>query len=200
VVISTSAGTGLGVLAETINKNSDKTGVRASWQVLTTGSAAINSGTISGLAINGVEFGTISVAANDKDGKLVAAINEKTDETGVEAFVDNRGNLNLRSVDGRGIQISGKGLSDVAHIGTNGTADKDENYGRLTLTKLSGRDIVVSDAGGGIETSYAQTTINLRNIKQDFTADQASAIGAHANSFAENITCLLYTSPSPRDS
>jgi flagellin len=184
VTISNSAGTGIGVLAETINKNSDKTGVRASWQVLSTGSDSITKGTIESLTINGVKFGTISVADNDNNGKLVAAINEKTDETGVEAFVDNRGRLNLRSLDGRGIIFSAaSGADTVAHI----EKEEAQNYGRLTLTKLSGRDIVVSDAAGAIQTSYAQTTINLRNIKQDFTADQASAIGAHANLNVENV-------------
>jgi flagellin len=43
VSISTSAGTGIGVLAETINKNSDLTGVRASWQVQGTGATAVTS-------------------------------------------------------------------------------------------------------------------------------------------------------------
>ena len=95
VKISTNAGTGIGVLAEVINKNSDKTGVKASWQVLATGDTAIQAGTIISFAINGVKIGTISVAANDSDGKLVAAINAVKDQTGVEAYVDERGNVSL---------------------------------------------------------------------------------------------------------
>ena len=176
VTISTGAGTGIGVLAETINKNTDKTGVKASWQVQATGSAAVGGGDITSLTINDIKIGDIiDVKANDKDGKLVAAINRLKDQTGVEAFIDERGNLNLRSLDGRGIKVEGDGLSTA---GLNG--DGVENYGRLTLTRLDARDIIVSGTGVGLSSS-AEATINLRTIKGNFTADQASAIGAFAN-------------------
>ena len=177
VKVSFSAGTGIGVLAETINKNSNKTGVHASWQVLATGSTTVNSGTIQSLTINGVKIGDVNnIQKNDSDGKLVAAINAVTDQTGVEAYIDNRGDLNLRSVDGRGIKVSGTNLS-IAGINSKGVQD----YGRLTLTRLSGKDIIVSGTGAGL-TAAAKSTINLRAIKGQFTADQASAIGAFANS------------------
>ncbi len=190
VIVSTGAGTGVGVLAETINKNSAKTGVKASWQVLATGNTAVASGDVKGLVINGVTIGNINdVKANDSDGKLVAAINAVKDQTGVEAFVDNRGNLNLRSLDGRGIKIS-------ATSGLGGGLSKAENYGRLTLTRLDARDIIVTGsgltaAGLGTDSDVAQTTINLRTIRGSFTADQASAMGAHANSSLENYSSDL---------
>ena len=186
VVISTGAGTGIGVLAEVINKNSDKTGVHASWQVLATGSKTVqDAGTkvIQSLTINGIKIGDITdVKANDSDGKLVAAINAVKDQTGVEAFIDNRGNLNLRSLDGRGIKVSGANLS-IAGLNSSGL----ENYGRLTLTRLDARDIIVtgtnlSAIGMDSNTKVAEATINLRSIKGNFTADQASAIGFFANS------------------
>ncbi|MCS5196366.1 hypothetical protein NYS72_14270, partial [Staphylococcus aureus] len=44
VKISTSAGTGLGVLAEVINKNSNATGVRATANVISTSDTAVRSG------------------------------------------------------------------------------------------------------------------------------------------------------------
>jgi len=177
VIISTGAGTGIGTLAEVINKNSDKTGVKASWQVLTTGNQAVQSGDINNLTINGINIGDVTdIQANDADGKLVAAINAVKDNTGVEAYVDERGNLNLRSLDGRGIKIEGDNLSTVA-----GIKNGDENYGRLTLTRLDARDIIVSGTGAGLSAS-AESTINLRAIKGNFNADQASAIGAFANS------------------
>ena len=186
VVISTGAGTGIGVLAEVINKNSDKTGVHASWQVLATGSTTVqDAGTkvIQSLTINGVDIGDITgIKANDSDGKLVDAINAVKDQTGVEAYIDNRGNLNLRSLDGRGIIVTGANLS-LAGINAKGL----QNYGRLTLTRLDARDIIVtgsglSAAGMNKNSKIAQATINLRAIKGNFTANQASAIGAHANS------------------
>jgi len=192
VKVSTSAGTGLGVLAEVINKNSDKTGVRASWQVQSTGSVTVqDAGTkvVQSLNINGVDIGDIAgLKANDSDGKLVAAINSVKDQTGVEAFIDNRGNLNLRSIDGRGIKVSGANLS-LAGINAKGLQD----YGRLTLTRLDARDIKVSgtglsSAGMNKDSQIAQATINLRSIKANFDKNQASAIGDHANSFVENYS------------
>jgi flagellin len=190
VVISTSAGTGIGVLAEVINKNTDKTGVKASWQVLATGSKTVQGGDIKSLTINGIKIGNINdVKANDSDGKLVAAINAVKDQTGVEAYIDNRGNLNLRSLDGRGIKVSGSGLSN-AGINKNGF----QNYGRLTLTRLDARDIIVSFGSnqhiGFSKGGVAEATINLRTIKGGFTADQASAIGAHANLNVENTSAI----------
>jgi len=189
VVISTGAQTGVGVLAETINKNSAKTGVKASWQVLETGTNAVANGDVKGLTINGVTIGDVlGVKANDSDGKLVAAINAVKDQTGVEAYTDNRGNLNLRSLDGRGIKISGTGVNTTVGL----SADSTENYGRLTLTRLDARDILISgtnytQAGFNNSNAEAQTNINLRAIRGSFTADQASAIGANANAHIENF-------------
>ncbi len=183
VKISNSAGTGIGVLAETINKNSDKTGVRASWSVETTGSAAVASGTITSLVINGVKIGNVNVAANDSNGNLVNAINAVTDQTGVEASIDNRGNLVLNSTDGRGIVVTGGNISLA------GIQNMEANYGRLTLTRLDGRDIQVSGTGAGLSAS-AEATINLRSIKGNFTADQASAMGAHQNSNVADNSAL----------
>ena len=201
VLISTSVGTGLGVLTEAINKQSDLLGVRASWSVVTTGVNAVKSGTIKNLTINGINIGTMTeVAANDKDGKLASAINRLTDKHGVEASIDERGHLMLRSVDGRGIKATsegavdqgsvsgstGTGIGDIlgmAGIGVNG--DTSENYGRLTLTRLGGRDIRISGTNaektGFDNIREAQQTVNLRNVKGGFTVNQASAMGLFYN-------------------
>ncbi|GAB6045543.1 flagellin B [Caminibacter profundus] len=196
VKISTSAGTGIGVLAEVINKNSNLTGVRASWQVQGTGSTEVQSGTIKGLTINGVTIGDITVQKADSDGNLVNSINAVKDKTGVEAFIDEQGRLNLRSLDGRAIDISSfssgganiLGKGDFAQV-SNG-AGSDVIVGRLTLTRLDARDIRISGTVGGanalskigmLKSQMAEATINLRTIKGEFSADQASAIGANAN-------------------
>ncbi|MDD5717732.1 MAG: flagellin B [Sulfuricurvum sp.] len=185
VTISTSAGTGLGALAEVINKSSDKTGVRASFQVVTTGGTQITSGTISGLSINGVAIGRIDLKSGDKDGSLVAAINAVKDTTGVEASVDSRGQLVLTSRDGRGMSISATGGVSAAGLPTAGT----ENYGRLTLTRLDGKDIRgLSAANVGFSGSEAQMTVNLRSLRGVVSADIASAMGFNANSNVENFT------------
>ncbi|TDJ82814.1 flagellin, partial [Campylobacter volucris] len=86
VVISTSVGTGLGALAEEINKSSDITGVRASFLVQTTGAGPIKGGkTSADFAINGVRIGEVEYQDGDKNGALVSAINSVKDTTGIEA-------------------------------------------------------------------------------------------------------------------
>jgi flagellin len=179
VSISTSVGTGIGALADTINKNSDLLGgVKASWTNVATTSASVGGGDIISLTINGVNIGSISsVDVNDKTGKLVNAINEVTDQTGVEAYTDARGNLNLRSTDGRGISV---GASSLTAMGSTGTSIG--SFGRLTLTRVGGKDIKVSDTGVTKLSGASQTTINLGDMKGGLSADQASAIGANTNS------------------
>lgn len=186
VVISTSAGTGLGAVAEAINKNSDNLGgVRADYTVIATGANAIAAGDITSLTINGVSIGNITgIQANDKDNRLVQAINAYKDTTGVEASTDKDGRLVLTSTDGRAIQVSGDGMSaggaGIVVSGTTATI-----VGSLTLTKLGAGDIKVSGTGlDGVTTAVgsaaAQTTTTLRQIKGELSADVKSAIGANA--------------------
>lgn len=179
VVISTSAGTGLGAVAEAINKNSDNLGgVRADYTVIAGGASAITGGDITSLTINGVSIGNITgIQANDKDNRLVQAINAYKDTTGVEASTDKDGRLVLTSTDGRAIQIGGVGLSAAAAI-TSGVT-----VGSLTLTKLGAGDIKVSGAALNtvtVASAAAQTTTTLRQIKGELSADIKSAIGANA--------------------
>ncbi|MCV3392927.1 flagellin, partial [Campylobacter sp. IFREMER_LSEM_CL2101] len=108
VVISTSVGTGLGALAEEINRVADVTGVRANYIVQTTGVGPIKAGeTSDDFKINGVTIGRIEYQDSDQNGALVAAINSVKDSTGVEASRDANGRLVLNSRDGRGIEITG---------------------------------------------------------------------------------------------
>ena len=192
--ISTSAGTGIGVLSEQINKYSDQTGVRSSWQNQVTASAAIEafSGDIGGLTINDVMIGDfVGGIDSGEHGVLVEAINKVKDQTGVEAYTDNRGHLNIRSLDGRGIEISGTGLS---HLGMH--VDGIESYGRLSVVRLDSRDIVISIDGQANTSSIgfhnaAEENINLRALRGEFSADQRSAIGANAHTNIENASNAL---------
>ncbi|HEC1786729.1 TPA: flagellin B, partial [Campylobacter lari] len=181
VVISTSAGTGLGALAAEINKASDITGVRATATVQTISNAAITSaGTTSDdFSINGVIIGKVSYEANDKEGALISAINAKKDTTGVEAsLVDGR--LVLNSADGRGIELGGS-------LGTGLTGQvASVNYGRLSLVKNDGSDIIISGGSGAgfVGTTVAEATVNLESVKGQISADVACAMGFNAMSFA----------------
>jgi flagellin len=186
VVISASAGTGVGALAEAINRQSDQTGVRASYKAQTTGSGAVAAGNVRGLIINGTTVGDLyGVLAADKDGKLANAINQVTATTGVVASIDNTGKLSLTSTDGRGIVIksSGSGTAATMNIANAGTIT--QNYGRLTLTSLSARDIVVSGSNAtlntAINTNAVTYTANLREVMGTFKASAGRAAGAYAN-------------------
>ncbi|EGH4468604.1 flagellin B [Campylobacter lari] len=186
VPISYSVGTGLGALADEINKVADKTGVRATAVVQTISSGPLTAGsTGSNFAINGVVIGKVTYEAGDKNGALVAAINSKKDTTGVEASVVD-GKLILNSADGRGIKLSGS-------MGALGNQIVDENYGRLSLVKNDGRDILItgngiSAVGLGTNASMAEVTANLEDIKGQISADIASAMGFNAMSTADNIS------------
>ncbi|EAJ0892913.1 flagellin A [Campylobacter jejuni] len=178
VVISTSVGTGLGALAEEINKSADKTGVRATFTVETRGIAAVRAGTTSDtFAINGVKIGQVAYEDGDANGALVAAINSVKDTTGVEASIDANGQLLLTSREGRGIKIDGN-IGGGAFI----NADMKENYGRLSLVKNDGKDILISgsnlsSAGFGATQFISQASVSLRESKGRFDANIADAMG-----------------------
>ncbi|KAJ9914748.1 flagellin A [Campylobacter jejuni] len=178
VVISTSVGTGLGALAEEINKSADKTGVRATFTVETRGIAAVREGATSDtFAINGVKIGKVDYKDGDSNGALVAAINSVKDTTGVEASIDANGQLLLTSREGRGIKIDGS-IGRGAFINPNMM----ENYGRLSLVKNDGKDILISgsnlsSAGFGANNFISQASVSLRESKGRFDANIADAMG-----------------------
>ncbi|ELV7123784.1 flagellin, partial [Campylobacter coli] len=111
------------------------------------------------------------------NGALVAAINSVKDTTGVEASIDANGQLLLSSREGRGIKIEGS-------IGGGAFINKDmmENYGRLSLVKNDGKDILVSgtnlsSAGFGAGNFISQASVSLRESKGQLNANIADAMG-----------------------
>ena len=178
VAISTSVGTGLGALADEINKNADKTGVRATFKVETRGMAAIKAGTTGDdFTINDVKIGKVDYKDSDGNGALVSAINSVKDTTGVEASIDENGKLLLTSREGRGIKIEGN-IGGGAFINKN----MKENYGRLSLVKNDGKDILISGsglsyAGFGTQNFISQASVSLRESKGQIDANVADAMG-----------------------
>ncbi|HEG5396643.1 TPA: flagellin, partial [Campylobacter coli] len=200
VVISTSVGTGLGALAEEINRNADKTGVRATFNVQTVGTGAIEaSATSEDFAINGVIIGKVDYSNNDENGSLISAINAVKDTTGVQASKDENGKLVLTSADGRGIKITGD-------IGQGANIIHKENYGRLSLVKNDGRDINIggtniSVAGFASTQQISQSSVSLRESKGQINANIADAMGFNAYGggskqivFASSTTISAYMS------
>ncbi|MCR2063653.1 flagellin [Campylobacter helveticus] len=175
IKISTSVGTGIGALAEEINRVADKTGVRASFNVQTTGGRPVMAGTTDeNFAINGVIIGKIAYENNDANGALIASINAVKDTTGVQAALDENGKLLLTSTDGRGIKITGA-IGAGAGIAKN----MEENYGRLSLIKNDGRDIAIEGTGFGFDNDklVSQASVSLRETKGQISKDLAEAMG-----------------------
>ncbi len=189
VNISYSVNTGVGALAEEINRNSGTTGVRATYNVTTTGVFAINAGHSSDdFKINGVSIGRVDYQNNDQNGALVNAINAVKDTTGVEASVDKNGRLVMTSAEGRAVMIEGSigGGSGVA-------STMYSNFGRLSLVKNSGADILLSGgalAGEGASavgfagaSTTSQYSMSLRETKMQIGGYQADAMGMYGDRF-----------------
>ncbi|EAK0436659.1 flagellin A [Campylobacter lari] len=181
VVISSSVGTGMGTLAEEINRVADITGIRANFLVQTTGVGAIKAGVTSDdFTINGVKIGRIEYQDSDQNGALVAAINSVKDSTGVEASRDANGRLVLNSRDGRGIEITGN-MGPGAGI----LKDDYKNFGRLSLVKNDGKDILISGSGlsfigMGPSDMISQASVSLRESKGRIDSQMADAMGFNA--------------------
>ena len=205
VNISYSVNTGVGALAEEINRNSGTTGVRASYNVTTTGVFAVKaSSTSDDFSINGVLIGRVDYQDNDQNGALVNAINAVKDTTGVEASIDANGRLSLTSADGRAVYIDGKARSGNALGDGSGIAKSMyANFGRLSLVKNSGSDILVSGMGyrvisanglvsaarGASSIGFAgastvsQYSMSLRETKMQIGVYEADALGMNSRRF-----------------
>jgi len=206
VKIDYKAGTGIGVLAEVINKNSDLLGVKASYKVENLGSKSVQANSqVQGLTINGVELGNVAnIKANDSDGRLVATINEVKDQTGVFASIDERGRLKLTSEDGRAIKIESQAVTGTDAEGNPTTSSFDDyfgidgnsfNGGRLTMVAIGAIDIrATEESGGALENAIdnmSEANFNLRSSLNGFNALQSDAMGAFANSNSLNYDSTL---------
>ncbi|MFG5126685.1 flagellin A [Campylobacter lari] len=181
VVISSSVGTGMGALAEEINRVADVTGVRANFLVQTTGAGSIKADkTSQDFTINGVKIGEVEYKDGDENGALISAINSVKDTTGVEASKDANGRLVLNSRDGRGIEITGN-----IGVGSGIMKDDYKNFGRLSLVKNDGKDILISGTGleaigMGAADMISQASISLRESKGNIDTHVADAMGFNA--------------------
>ncbi|MFZ5775070.1 MAG: flagellin [Thermodesulfobacteriota bacterium] len=130
----------IAALADSINKVADLTGVTAQAFVAVSSNNAVAAGTTgSDFAINGVTIGSLAVVANDADGSLVSAINQKSSQHGVTAAVDEAGYLTLTSNDGRAIKVTGD--TGVTLAGSNLAT-----LGEIKLFQTGANEIKISDA------------------------------------------------------
>ncbi|MDL0089638.1 flagellin B, partial [Campylobacter gastrosuis] len=200
-VISTGLGNGLGKLAENINKVSNETGVRATYDVTLRGSKAITAGNLYSITINGVKIGDLAVKDGDSNGALVNAINSVKDQTGVEASIDPQGRMVLTSRDGRAINITGGDNAKAKKIGEAlGMQGKIAEQlsssmfvGRLNLVRLDGRDIKISggsQANGAYSAAFSQDggnqqSVSLRDIRGQIDKSVAAAMGFQRMSLSD---------------
>jgi len=166
----------MGALADAINKVADITGVSAQVNVEVTSTAAVAAGTTgTDFAINGVTIGAITVLANDSDGSLVNAINNKTSQHGVTASVDESGYLTLTSTDGRAIQVSGD-------TGTTLTGSNLSTLGTITLYQTGANEIKISDQADTVSLNLT-TNVGLQTdttTTVESTLTKNSVIGSES--------------------
>jgi len=162
VDFSTSAGTGMGAFVEAINKNSVKTGIRASYTNIFHFNGAITKGTAEDVTINGVNIGKVDVEDYDSNGALVNAINSVKDKTGVEASLEKDGQLVLTSEDGRLIDFYMKytpATTSTSTSTTTTTASGSSGGGSWwNWTALAGGSSGGSSGGSTTTTTSTSTT------------------------------------------
>lgn len=142
------------------------------------------------IKINGVDIGPVTFQTNDADGSLTSAINAKSHITGVEASINNSGELILTAKDGRDI------LFDFANVdgGAAGQAERSRIMNDLfgggsdqTLDRFTG---VIDAANGSLKITgqlriTANDTINFSGDAGDLSEAGVDAAGL-SYQFAEN--------------
>ena len=151
----------LGAVADAINKLSDILGITADANVSTETTSNIAAGTTdSTFAINGVTIGELTVQENDADGALVASINQKTDQHGVLASVDQEGKLTLTSIDDRAIEVT----QDTATTAVLGGTTSMSTLGEIVLTQHGTSEIVVNNRAGGMAVALTDNSLETTGV------------------------------------
>ncbi|WP_050553700.1 flagellin hook IN motif-containing protein [Campylobacter jejuni] len=161
---------GVGSLVDEINKISDKTGIKADYDVKTVGTSGISAGkTGEDFSINGVLIGEIDVKTGDSNGTLIYAINAMKNETGVEASINSSGCLVLNSLDGRGIVI------------------KDSSDGIFGIAALMGTQSIIANVEDFKATADGGVIINGEKVKG---ANNVEEFVANVNALSEKTQVI----------
>lgn len=156
----------MGAMGDEVNRYSSITGISANAVVETVSTTSIQEGvTGANFAINGVVIGAIPVEANDYSGSLFNAINEKSSETGVEAFLTIDGKLTLRSLDARAIKVTGS-VSDV--FGS--TSNQMSTIGYLKLTQSGVSQFQINGIGAGATGGDIDIKSDLETVSDSILA------------------------------
>ncbi len=194
------AASGSGAVADLINRVSNDTGITGQAVVEINDGVVVAGDTGADFEINGTVIGEITVVANDADGALVSAINQKTDEHGVLASVNVEGELILTSADGRGIEVVNTGAVVTAatelgyvklyQIGANNfdiTQGGTATYTETSVTKYTLSDVdVTSQDDAQVAISVADSALrSLDKVRSD--------LGSAQNQLASTISNISVT-------
>ncbi|MFH2093689.1 MAG: flagellin [Pseudomonadota bacterium] len=157
---------GMGALADEINRYTSITGISAKPEIETTTSISIQEGvTGADFAVNGVLIGAIPVENNDYSGSLINAINQKSAETGVQAYLTIDGKLTMKSVDGRSIEVTGS-VTDV--MGS--TSGQMSTIGHLELTQSGVSQFQINGIGAGATGADITITGDMETVSDSIIA------------------------------
>lgn len=125
--------------------------------------SAANNITINGTAIAGTGAATINVSANDSDGKLRAAINAKSNITGVIATLDTSvpPRLVLTAADGRDVTVAGTGAAAGATALTAAGLAAGVTGGRIKLSSDSSFSVAGAAAAALIGVAPGNFTVDF---------------------------------------
>jgi flagellin len=141
------------------------------------------------LTINGVDIGPVDFQKNDADGSLRDAINAKSDVTGVQATVNQNGELILTADDGRDIIVttdSAATTNDLFGGGDELTNDRfDANLTDLRISgrvTISGTDTINFSGGSNATLGFDDLTVDgaENNVQASGTIDNADVTTAEA--------------------
>lgn len=145
------------------------------------------------LTINGVDIGPVDFQANDADGSLRNAINAKSDVTGVQASVNQNGELILTASDGRDIIVSTDSAAttnDLFGGGDELTTDRfSANLADLRITgrvTITGTD-TINFSGG------SNATLGFDDLTVDGAENNVQATGTIANADVTTVDAANLT-------
>ncbi len=126
------------------------------------------------LEINGVDIGAASFKENDSDGSLINAINAKSSTTGVEASINDDGELILTAEDGRDIVVATNTstttnlLFAAGGTSASGAAEFDSNFNDLRITgkvTITAIDTITIDGSNEAEAGLLAANLDEDNIQ-----------------------------------
>jgi len=183
--------------ATTTFKATDMTsaGSYAGTEVTDTDYAYVGAGSLTNgqLQINGVDIGAVTFQSKDADGSLTNAINAKSDITGVEASINNAGELVLTAEDGRDIIINTSSVAVTNTLfaaggtdvnGTDQSSDFNADFTNLRVTgqvTITARDTLTLSEATADEVGVGASQASL-------TENNVQAVGTIANADVSTVT------------